>query len=121
MTAAGYIVNDMIDLKADLINKPHKIFIGKGIHKNTSWRMYAVLNVLGLGSCFYVLKTLSFTYDYFAIYAGTIFFLYLYSKYLKRLLFLGNMVIAFLLWNCFGHLFPRYGRPEPDGFYMESV
>ena len=57
--------------------------------------MYAVLNVLGLGSCFYVLKTLSFTYDYFAIYAGTIFFLYLYSKYLKRLLFLGNMVIAF--------------------------
>ena len=95
MTAAGYIVNDMIDLKADLINKPHKIFIGKGIHKNFSWRMYAVLNVLGLGSCFYVLKTLSFTYDYFAIYAGTIFFLYLYSKYLKRLLFLGNMVIAF--------------------------
>ena len=48
LTAAGYIVNDMIDLKADLINKPNKIFIGKGIHKNTSWRMYAVLNVLGL-------------------------------------------------------------------------
>ena len=94
LTAAGYVVNDILDYKADLINKPSKTFIGKSITRTTSWFIYFIINILGLVSCIYVLETLNFSLYYLAIYVITILVLYLYSKYLKRIMLVGNMVIA---------------------------
>jgi 4-hydroxybenzoate polyprenyltransferase len=101
ITAGGYIINDIYDVEADKINKPNKIFIDKTISKKNAWKSYFLLTFLGLilGVFISFYKALG---AFSVIFIFTILALYFYSKNLKKLPLLGNLItslcIAFVIY-----------------------
>ena len=49
IAAGGYIINDYYDVKIDLINKPERVVIGKGITRRYALLFHTVLSVGGVG------------------------------------------------------------------------
>jgi 4-hydroxybenzoate polyprenyltransferase len=90
IAAAGYIINDYYDVKIDTINKPKRVVVGRLLRRRIAMGAHTVLNILGLVIGFYLGKAVFF-YNFIA---G--FLLWLYSNQLKRLPFVGNLVIALL-------------------------
>lgn len=90
IAAAGYIINDYYDIKIDYVNKPHKVVVGKLVKRRIVLFSHAALNVIGIAIGFYL-----------NLYVGVInfvagFMLWIYSNRLKRMPFIGNVVIASL-------------------------
>jgi 4-hydroxybenzoate polyprenyltransferase len=48
IAAAGYIINDVYDVRADQINKPDQVLIGKVISEKSAKTVYHSLNIIGL-------------------------------------------------------------------------
>ena len=90
IAAAGYIINDYYDVKIDYVNKPDKVVVGKLVKRRIVLVSHALLNIIGIAIGFYL-----------SIYVGLInlvagFLLWFYSNRLKRMPFIGNLVIAAL-------------------------
>lgn len=92
---AGNVINDIIDQDIDLINKPHKVLIPAKITSKQAWYIYIILNIASLISSAYLAFKYSMPY-YFFVPLFTVVLLFIYSKWLKKSLFFGNFVIAFL-------------------------
>lgn len=90
ITAAGYIINDYYDIKIDLINKPDRVIIGKILKRRVALVLHAVLNFIGVAIGF------SISYTVGLIHLFATFSLWLYSNQLKRLPFIGNLMVAVL-------------------------
>lgn len=95
ITASGYIINDIFDVKADVINKPAKVFIGKSISKKNAQFVYLILIILGFLFGVYA-SYLKGDFSYSIFFIGTIILLFWYSKTLKKIAFIGNIVVSFL-------------------------
>jgi len=54
IAAAGNIINDVYDIETDLVNKPHKVIIGKSISEKTVLNIFIILNVIGVGIGFWI-------------------------------------------------------------------
>ena len=93
ITAGGYIVNDIYDVEADKINKPSKVFIGKSISIKNAWIGYGITTVIGLALGVYA-SFQSGNNNYSFLFIFTSIGLYLYSKYFKRIAFIGNLMIS---------------------------
>jgi 4-hydroxybenzoate polyprenyltransferase len=96
VTAAGYILNDIIDLKTDLINKPLKVIVAHFFTVESAQRLYVITNTLGIGlgiglSLSVQKPTFSF------IFIGASLLLYFYSKKLKSKPLIGNITSSFLV------------------------
>jgi geranylgeranylglycerol-phosphate geranylgeranyltransferase len=86
----GNIINDIYDLDIDKINKPWRPLPSGRISVLNAW-------ILGLTSCvFGILLSLTINVYLFIIAVTASITLYYYSKYLKRMGFMGNLTIAFL-------------------------
>ena len=48
IAAAGYIINDYYDVKIDLINKPERVVIGKGITRRYAIFFHSALSISGV-------------------------------------------------------------------------
>jgi 4-hydroxybenzoate polyprenyltransferase len=95
IAAAGNIINDYFDVKADRINKPELLIIDKHIKRRWAIVFNWVFNSVGLLIAMY----LGWKYDnwFMAIIPFvTINLLWFYSMYFKRTLILGNVIVAFL-------------------------
>lgn len=96
ITAAGYLINDITDLKTDLINKPRKVIVAKFISVESARQLYLTANtlgiVLGIGLSLSVQKP---TYSF--IFIGASLLLYFYSKKLKSKPLIGNITSSFLV------------------------
>jgi 4-hydroxybenzoate polyprenyltransferase len=90
IAAAGYIINDYYDVKIDYVNKPEKVVVGKLIKRRIVLFSHAALNIVGIAIGFY----LSPYVGVINFFAG--FLLWIYSNRLKRMPFVGNLVIAAL-------------------------
>lgn len=90
IAAAGYIINDYYDIKIDYINKPHKVVVGKIIKRRVAMAIHLTLSSLGF------LLGISVSLWVGAVNLIAIFLLWFYSNQLKRLPFLGNLVVATL-------------------------
>jgi 4-hydroxybenzoate polyprenyltransferase len=90
IAAAGYIINDYYDVKIDYINKPDRVIIGKTITRRYAILFHVVLSFLGiiLGAFLH--------WRIGVINAFSVFLLWFYSNYLKRLPFVGNFSVAAL-------------------------
>ncbi|MFK7809787.1 MAG: geranylgeranylglycerol-phosphate geranylgeranyltransferase, partial [Saprospiraceae bacterium] len=94
-TAAGYIVNDFFDYKIDIINKPKRVIINKSITRRSAKKVYLILVMLGafIGS---YLSGKTELWGILLLYYLVTILLFLYARYFKRQLLIGNLVVALL-------------------------
>jgi 4-hydroxybenzoate polyprenyltransferase len=90
VTAAGYIVNDIFDVKADAINKPQKVYVGKTISVKNAWMYYSAMAFASI----LLSLTINLTFSFIVI--STNIALFVYSLFIKRIALFGNMLVAFL-------------------------
>ncbi len=95
IAAAGNIINDYFDVKADKINKPHKVIIGKFIKPRHAIVWHWVLNFIAFSIALY-LSIVFRSFWYVFIHLLSINLLWLYSMRLKRKFLIGNIVISLL-------------------------
>lgn len=95
IAAAGNMINDYFDVKADRINKPKKLIISKYLKKRWAIVIHWVLNLVAV----FISILLSIRYSSFLfvfIHLMSMNLLWFYSAYFKKKLLLGNVVIALL-------------------------
>jgi 4-hydroxybenzoate polyprenyltransferase len=90
IAAGGYIINDYYDVKIDLINKPERVVVGRGVSRRYAILLHVLLSVAG------IFFGLIVNWKIGAINFFSVFMLWWYSNQLKRLPFVGNFLIAFL-------------------------
>lgn len=93
IAAAGNIINDYFDIKADRINRPERVIIGVTMKRRWAIVWHWILNLIAFGIACY----LSWIYDtfwYVFIHLLSINLLWFYSMYFKRRFFVGNFIIA---------------------------
>lgn len=95
IAAGGNIINDYFDVKADRINRPKKIIIGKHIKRRWAIINHWALNFIAFMMAIYLSYELS-SFWYLFIHLLSINLLWYYSVQLKRTVVIGNIVIAFL-------------------------
>lgn len=95
IAAAGNIINDYFDIKADRINKPERVIVSVKIKRRWAILIHWIFNVIAFAiACYLSWKHHSFLYV--AIHLLYINLLWIYSTSLKRKFFIGNVVIALL-------------------------
>src|SRR5210317_2071409 len=72
---AGYIINDIQDVKADIINKPEKLFFDKKITRISAHNLFIGFNSVGLILGMYLSYYIGHT-SYFIIFVLTSLLLY---------------------------------------------
>lgn len=97
IAATGYWINDVYDFRIDRINKPDKAIVNAFLSVKKVLTFYFIVTFL----------ILSFSLIYFAWYHKayqitfvnflSVFLLFVYASYLKRISVVGNLVIAFLV------------------------
>ena len=95
IAAAGNVINDIYDVETDFVNKPNKVIVGNSISEKTTFNMYIVLTIIGVGVGFY-LSNLIGRSGFSAIFVIISALLYIYATYLKQTLLVGNIVVSFL-------------------------
>lgn len=88
--AAGYIINDYLDVSIDLTNKPNKVIIGKTISRRWAMLLHFSFNGIAILLGCYIKISIGF------IVALCTVALWLYSVYYKKMFLLGNLLVAAL-------------------------
>ncbi|MCH2223844.1 MAG: geranylgeranylglycerol-phosphate geranylgeranyltransferase [Crocinitomicaceae bacterium] len=95
IAAAGNIINDYFDVRADRINKPDRMVIEKHIKKRVAIVTHWGFNFIAFSMAIYLTwKTGSFWYAFIHLFSINV--LWLYSLYFKRQFLIGNLLIAAL-------------------------
>ena len=93
IAAAGYIVNDLEDYELDVINKPQKVIIGEKISVTTATGLYWLLVVIGFAIALYLAFYVS-NLKLVLLYPAATLGLWVYSKFLKRKVLSGNIIVS---------------------------
>jgi len=95
ITAAGYVINDYHDVKADRINKPDKMVIGIHVSRRAALLLHGLLNAAGVlaGTVFSLLYHVPWM---ILVFAGAPLLLWYYSVRLKHVLLAGNLAVSLL-------------------------
>ncbi|MEX1001638.1 MAG: geranylgeranylglycerol-phosphate geranylgeranyltransferase [Crocinitomicaceae bacterium] len=96
IAGAGNIINDYFDVKADRVNKPERLIIGKHIKRRWAIMFNWIFNIIGLGFAIY-LSYINSNWWIAGIAFVTINFLWFYSAVYKRKLFVGNLLVALMV------------------------
>ncbi|TVZ23473.1 4-hydroxybenzoate polyprenyltransferase [Dokdonia sp. Hel_I_63] len=96
IAAAGYIHNDIVDLKADRINKPNEVYVVDNISTRNAYAYCISLWSLGVLLGIYSSFILGH-WDYSLLFIGVSVALYAYNSYLQRIPILGNVVTSGLV------------------------
>ena len=94
IAAAGYVINDIVDQSTDEIAK--KRIVGKTISESTAYNLYVALNLIGVGSGFYISNVIQKP-SFAALFIFTAAILYIYATWLKQIAIVGNIVVALVL------------------------
>ncbi len=93
LAAAGNIINDLHDITADKINKPHKLIINHKISERAAWNWFIAFNIIGVLIGFY-LSNLVGKPSFVALFIMPSAFLYFYATQIKGTVLVGNLVVA---------------------------
>ena len=88
--AGGYIINDYLDIKLDLINKPSKVVVGQQISRRWSMFWHLSFNLLAITLGFMIGTKVGIAVSAAAI------LLWIYSVSLKRTFLAGNVLVALM-------------------------
>ena len=95
ITASGYIINDIYDVKTDEVNNEESRIIGKSITSRNAITWYILFNLLGLGLGIFIAYIVKQPY-FSIIFIYCIFSLWTYSKRMKTSFLLGNLQVSLL-------------------------
>ena len=96
VAASGYVINDIFDVKADLQNKPDKSHINKTISEKNAYRLFFVLNIIGVGLGFYLSNMIGRPgFSAFFIFGSAI--LYLYNSQFQQTILVGNILVSIIV------------------------
>ena len=95
IAASGYIINDIYDVETDKINKSGKLIIGEIIKVETAIILYFLLNTIALFSGVYLAIIIGKPL-YSLIFVYCIFFLWRYSRSMKKAFLIGNLHVGIL-------------------------
>lgn len=93
IAAGGNVINDYFDVRADRINKPKRVIIGKHITRRWAILIHTLLNILAFVIAIYLSLRYN-TFWYLFIHLLTMNSLWLYSLFLKKKPLVGNFLIA---------------------------
>jgi 4-hydroxybenzoate polyprenyltransferase len=96
IAAAGNVINDVYDVETDLINKPHKVIVGKSISEKTALNLFIILNVIGVGLGFYLSNSIGRS-GFTALFIIISVLLYISATFLKQTVLIGNIIISVLV------------------------
>lgn len=116
---AGYIINDINDVKADIINKPEKLYVDKKITRIQAQYLFLGFNSLGLILGMYLSYYVGNT-SYFAIYLLTSLLLYMYAITLKKKLLIGNILVSVIVFFCIVMTIVLDIIPTTNGYNLEA-
>ena len=95
IAAAGYIINDLYDIKIDQLNNKRNVIANGLVSIQTAWILYIILNTIGL----YLGVFLAFTINQpwlSLIFLYSVISLWIYSKSMKKAFFFGNIQVSIL-------------------------
>jgi 4-hydroxybenzoate polyprenyltransferase len=90
VAAAGYIINDYIDVKIDMANKPSNVLVGVRISRRKTILAHWVLTSVA------VILSLLINIKVFLLVITCSILLWLYSEYFKKSFLAGNILVAML-------------------------
>lgn len=93
IAAAGNIINDYFDVRADRINRPERLIIGKHVKRRIAILTHTLINAIAFGIAIYLSAKLD-TFGFVFIHLMSINMLWFYSMYFKRKFLIGNVMIA---------------------------
>jgi len=94
IAGGSYVINDIFDHRADLINKPNKLYIGEGrLSPSDAKRLYGIITVLGFLLAIYIAYRIE-KIHLVMIYPVAVGMLYYYSSRWKKIALVGNVVVA---------------------------
>jgi len=88
--AAGNIINDYFDIEIDKINRPQRVLPSGNLSPTFALNIYVTITYFSILLAFYNLNS-----NAIAIIIITTVMMFLYSYKLKKIVFVGNVVIAF--------------------------
>ena len=96
ITMGGYLINDIYDIESDKINKPRKVYISTIISIKSGLFLYFLTSITGLilGLYLSINKNLNHLSGFFIV---TVILLFIYTKILKKLPLIGNIIVALLV------------------------
>ncbi|MCG9971773.1 geranylgeranylglycerol-phosphate geranylgeranyltransferase [Christiangramia crocea] len=96
IAASGYVINDIFDIKADLKNKPERTIINSKISEKTAYRLFFILNIVGVGLGFYLSNMIGRPgFSAFFIFGSAI--LYLYNSQFQQTILVGNILVSIIV------------------------
>ena len=90
LAAAGYLINDYYDQKIDLINRPDRVIVGIHLRRRRALAAHMGLSILAIMIGLWIDRWLGL-FNFFAS-----FMLLLHSNYFRRVLLLGNIMVALM-------------------------
>ena len=93
ISAGGYVINDIVDFRIDLINRPDTVVINRQVRVQSAYWLYFCFNLLG----FLISLYLSFHIECIPLanlFPLAVILLFVYSTYLKSRPIVGNLLIA---------------------------
>ena len=93
IAAAGNLINDYFDVKADRVNRPKKLIITRHLKKRWAILIHWTLNILAV--FFSILLTIRYnSFLFLFVHLMSMNLLWFYSVHFKKKLFVGNIIIA---------------------------
>jgi len=96
ISAAGYLINDYFDVKADEINKPQKLIVGRYLKRRKVMATQMVINITGLVLGWFCALKANNAY-LFLFHLSAAILLWYYSVYFKKQVFIGNLIVSILV------------------------
>lgn len=116
--AAGNIINDYLDVKIDLRNKPERVVIGTIISKRWAIALHSLLNIIGIAIAGYIGEKVGNPY-LIGMQISCTLLLWVYSTHFKRMYVVGNFIVACL--TGFAVLLLLFYEPMLIGFLQSPV
>ena len=95
IAAGGYVINDYFDVKIDRINRPDDLVVTRVVSRDVAMRLFQVLTAVGIVAGLAV-AWWARSWNLLFIYVVIPGLLWFYSSSYKRMLLVGNLIVAFI-------------------------